>query len=162
MWISSVNGTRWRAGWRWGQGLTRRGYEVTGLFSTGLCDKYSSIHHPRTQTHTWKLPTLFLLNILCSFVTQRWSSSEVYFPHMSLWKPGFGDKKHNKSRNKNSIHIKISINHTCTYSRSTIAFFGYWKQEIDSMFNHQWLLNTDQIIKKSKTLRSLFFWCSDY
>lgn len=75
---------RWRAGWGWGQGLTWRGYEVTGLFNTALCEKYSSIHHPHTQTHTWKLPTLFLLNILCSFVTQRWSSSEVYFPHVTM------------------------------------------------------------------------------
>ncbi len=141
---------RWRAGWRWGHGLTWRGYDITGIFNTALCDNYSSIPHPHTQTHTWKLPILSLLNIFVSFVTQRWSS-EVYFPHMSLWKPGFGLKK-------NTINHGIKIPYTYKFPLTTHALtqgqllppLDIENRKLDYMFNHQWLLNTDQIIKKAR------------
>lgn len=158
MWISSVNGTI-------GEGLDGggvRGWHGGDMRSQGFLALVCVKSTAAFTTHAHK-------HILENFLPSSYSTSYValsrkgevvvkfIFPICHYGNQDLGIKKHNKSRNKNSIHIKISINHTCTYSRSTIAFFGYWKQEIDSMFDHQWLLNTDQIIKKARLYIHYFF-----
>lgn len=97
-------------------GLTWRGYEVTQLIYTALCENHDSIHHPpSTYTHKHILENFLPSYHLTSRVALSRKVQHSFIFPLLLWKRVLGNRANTQLTTDHKFNRQIpSRTHTCT------------------------------------------------